>query len=292
MSDTFVGDELASQPASWRSAAALLPSFTDVLPQPGERVAVIGCGTSWFIAMSYAVARESAGLGQTDAFAGSEYPADRRYDRVVTISRSGTTTEIIDLLRALPTQRTVLVTAVPDSPAAADADDVVALPFADERSVVQTRFATTALALLRASLGEDVEALAVQAETALTLPIDDLLDAEQVTFVGRGPAVGLTFEAALKTREAAQFWAESYPAMDYRHGPIAIAQPGRLVWSLGPVPDGLADEVAATGARLVHHDLDPLAGLVVVHRFAVALAERRGLDPDHPRSLTRSVILT
>jgi fructoselysine-6-P-deglycase FrlB-like protein len=157
---------------------------------------------------------------------------------------------------------------------------------------VQTRFATTALALLRASLGDDVEALAVQAETALTLPIDDLLDAEQVTFVGRGAAVGLTFEAALKTREAAQFWAESYPAMDYRHGPIAIAQPGRLVWSLGAVPEGLADEVAATGARLVHHDLDPLAGLVVVHRFAVALAERRGLDPDHPRSLTRSVILT
>ncbi|NII41427.1 fructoselysine-6-P-deglycase FrlB-like protein [Curtobacterium flaccumfaciens] len=292
MSDTFVGDELASQPASWRSAAALLPSFIDVLPQPGERVAVIGCGTSWFIAMSYAVARESAGLGQTDAFAGSEYPADRQYDRVVTISRSGTTTEIIDLLRALPGQRTVLITAVPDSPAAADADDVVALPFADERSVVQTRFATTALALLRASLGDDVEALAVQAETALTLPIDDLLDAEQVTFVGRGAAVGLTFEAALKTREAAQFWAESYPAMDYRHGPIAIAQPGRLVWSLGAVPEGLADEVAATGARLVHHDLDPLAGLVVVHRFAVALAERRGLDPDHPRSLTRSVILT
>ncbi|WIB26398.1 SIS domain-containing protein [Curtobacterium sp. MCSS17_015] len=292
MSDTFVGAELASQPDSWRSAAALLPSFIDVLPQPGERVAVIGCGTSWFIAMSYAVARESAGLGQTDAFAGSEYPAARRYDRVVTISRSGTTTEIIDLLRALPDQRTVLITAVPDSPAAADADDVVALPFADERSVVQTRFATTALALLRASLGDDVEALAAQAETALTLPIDDLLDAEQVTFVGRGAAVGLTSEAALKTREAAQFWAESYPAMDYRHGPIAIAQPGRLVWSLGPVPDGLADEVAATGARLVHHDLDPLAGLVVVHRFAVALAERRGLDPDHPRSLTRSVILT
>ena len=51
-------------------------------------------------------------------------------------------------------------------------------------------------------------------------------------------------------------------------------------------------EVAATGARFVQHDLDPLAGLVVVHRFAVALAEGRGLDPDNPRSLTRSVILT
>jgi fructoselysine-6-P-deglycase FrlB-like protein len=292
MTDTFVSEELASQPETWRAAAALLPSFVDSLPQPGERVAVVGCGTSWFIAMSYAVAREQAGLGVTDAFAGSEYPAGRDYDRVVTISRSGTTTEIVSLLAALPTQRTVLITAVADSPAAAEADDVVALPFADERSVVQTRFATTTLALLRASIGDDVDALATQAETALTLPIDDLLDAEQVSFVGRGAAVGLTFEAALKTREAAQFWAESYPAMDYRHGPIAIAQPGRLVWSLGESPEGLEDEVAATGARFVRHELDPIAGLVVVHRFAVALAERRGLDPDHPRSLTRSVILT
>ncbi|WP_144760944.1 SIS domain-containing protein [Curtobacterium sp. 9128] len=292
MTDTFVSAELTSQPETWRAAAALLPSFGDSLPQPGERVAVVGCGTSWFIAMSYAVAREQAGLGVTDAFAGSEYPTGREYDRVVTISRSGTTTEIISLLSELTTQRTVLITAVPDSPAAAVADAVVALPFADERSVVQTRFATTTLALLRAALGDDVQALAAQAERALALPIDDLLDAEQVTFVGRGAAVGLTAEAALKTREAAQFWAESYPAMDYRHGPIAIAQPGRLVWSLGQAPEGLEDEVAATGARFVHHDLDPIAGLVVVHRFAVALAERRGLDPDHPRSLTRSVILT
>ncbi|QYI96345.1 SIS domain-containing protein [Curtobacterium flaccumfaciens pv. flaccumfaciens] len=292
MTDTFVSAELASQPETWRAAAALLPTFADALPQPGERVAVIGCGTSWFIAMSYAVAREQAGLGVTDAFAGSEYPASREYDRVLMISRSGTTTEIVDLLQALPSQRTVLITAVADSPAAAVADQVVALPFADERSVVQTRFATTTLALLRSSIGDDVDALAAQAETALTVPIDDLLDAEQVSFVGRGAAVGLTFEAALKTREAAQFWAESYPAMDYRHGPIAIAQPGRLVWSLGTAPEGLADEVAATGARFVQHDLDPIAGLVVVHRFAVALAEGRGLDPDNPRSLTRSVILT
>src|SRR5690606_5188899 len=95
-----------------------------------------------------------------------------------------------------------------------------------------------------------------------------------------------------KSREAAQFWAEAYPAMDYRHGPISIAQPGRLVWSLGAAPEGLREEVEATGARFVEHDLDPQAALVVAQRFAVALAERRGLDPDHPRNLSRSVILT
>lgn len=293
MPETFVAAELASQPESWRTAATLVPEAVGVLPQPGERIAVVGCGTSWFIAMSYAVLREQAGLGITDAFAGSEFPGVRDYDRIVAISRSGTTTEIVQLLEAVgDSVTTVLITAVDDSPATVPAAHVIALPFADERSVVQTRFATTTLALLRGSLGHDVEALAVEAERALQIPIDEYLAADQVSFIGLGHAVGLTFEAALKTREAAQFWAESYPAMDYRHGPIAIAQPGRLVWSLGPTPAGLPEDVAATGATFVQHDLDPIAGLVVAQRFAVALAEARGLDADHPRSLTRSVILT
>lgn len=291
MTATYVHDEIASQPESWRRAAATLPQVTDLLPRHGERVAVVGCGTSWFVAQAYAVLREEAGHGVTDAFAGSEFPAGRSYDRVLTISRSGTTTEILELLGQLTDVPTVLVTAVDDSPCAAAADATIGLGFADEQSVVQTRFATTALALLRAHLGEDLEPLAVDAEKALAVDVTGLLDLEQVTFLGRGWTVGLAHEAALKTREAAQFWAESYPAMDYRHGPISIAQPGRAVWTLGDVPQGLDADISATGAQHVHHDLDPLAALVVAQRFAVALAEHRGLDPDQPRSLTRAVIL-
>jgi len=37
--------------------------------------------------------------------------------------------------------------------------------------------------------------------------------------------------------------------------------------------------------------LDPLAQLVLAQRLAVAMAERRGLDPDRPRHLARSVII-
>ena len=80
--------------------------------------------------------------------------------------------------------------------------------------------------------------------------------------------------------------------MEYRHGPISIAAPGRAVWPFGPLPPGLADQMRATGATLVDTgDLDPLAALVLAQRFAVAAAEARGLDPDQPRNLTRSVIL-
>lgn len=292
MTQTYVAAEIAAQPESWRTAATIVGSFAGHLPARGERVAVVGCGTSWFIAMSYAVLREQAGHGETDAFAGSEFPGNRTYDRVIAISRSGTTTEIIDLLERLPDTTTTLVTAVADSPAAELADHTIPLDFADERSVVQTKFATTVLALLRAHLGADIDRLARDAERAILEPIDQLLDADQVSFVGRGWAFGLAKEAALKTREAAQFWAEAYPAMDYRHGPIAIAQPGRLVWSIGPAPEGLREEVTATGARFLEFDFDPQATLIVAQRFAVALAEKRGLDPDNPRNLSRSVILT
>jgi fructoselysine-6-P-deglycase FrlB-like protein len=285
-----VSAEIVSQPGSWRRAAGLAREVSDALPRAGERVAVVGCGTSWFMAMAYAALREAAGLGETDAFAASEMPIGRRYDRIVAITRSGTTTEVLRLLER-ESAPTVALTAVADAPVREVATHLIPLDFADERSVVQTRFATTTLALLRASLGHDMDAVAVDAEKALQLPVAGYLTAPQVTFLGRGWTVGLAHEAALKTREAAQFWAEAYPAMDYRHGPIAIAEPGRLVWTFGKPVEGLEDDVAATGASLVAGDLDPLAQLVTAQRFAVALAHRRGLDPDRPRHLSRSVVL-
>lgn len=287
----FVHAEIDSQPATWTRAAESAESFAPLLPARGQKVAVVGCGTSWFIAQSYAVLRERAGHGVTDAFAASEFPGVRDYDLIVALTRSGTTSEIVELIATVGDVPTLVISGVEDSPAVRAATSAIVLDFADERSVVQTRFATTTLIVLRCSLGEDVTAAIEDAERALHTPIHDLVGADQITFIGTGWSVGLAAEAALKAREAAQLWTESYPAMDYRHGPISIAQPGRLVWSFGPTPAGLAEDIAATGARAVEHDLDPLAALIVAQRYAVAEAEARGLNPDQPRSLTRSVIL-
>src|ERR1700722_1232345 len=285
--------EVASQPACWRRAGQLAADFAGVLPARGERVAVAGCGTSWFMAQSYAAAREASGHGETDAFAASEMPLTRRYDRVLVLSRSGTTTEILRVLAELAgTVPTVLITAAPATPAASAAGAVIGLDFADEQSVVQTRFATTELALLLAHLGEDIGPMAEAADRVLASELPaNLLDAAQFTFLGTGWTCGLASEAALKLREAAGLWTESYPAMEYRPGPMAVAGPRRVVWLLSPAPEGLADEIAATGGRAWQSQEPPLAELVRVHRVAAALARARGLDPDRPRNLTRSVIL-
>ncbi|MFD3724144.1 SIS domain-containing protein [Streptomyces sp. NPDC058671] len=300
--------EIASQPDTWLRVRESSARYADVLPRRGERVAVVGCGTSWFMALAYAELRERGGHGETDAFAASEFPHGRHYDRVLAISRSGTTTEVLDLLARLQgTTPTGAITADPETPVMRVADTVAVLDFADEESVVQTRFATTVLALLRAHLETEgalpagvrpLDRAIADVRRALALDLDaDVCAAEQFTFLGTGWSYGLALEAGLKMREAAGAWTEAYPAMEYRHGPISITGPGRVAWVFGPTPSGLADDVARVGGTLVAGSgdesgaLDPLADLVRAQRLAVRLAEAQGFDPDRPRNLTRSVIL-
>ncbi|GAB3563493.1 SIS domain-containing protein [Arthrobacter alkaliphilus] len=298
----FMEEELVSQPETWQRAVEQCEleqaKAGHFLPDDGDRIAVVGCGTSWFMAQSYAAAREAAGKGVTDAFAASEAflnhnSAGRQYDAVIAITRSGTTTEVLELLEALRGKvRTVAVIGDVNSPITALADAVIGLPYADEKSVVQTRFATTALVYLLTSLGIDIGTAIEDARSAVAEPVSqELLDAEQFTFLGTGWTVGLAHEAGLKMREAVQGWTESYPAMEYRHGPISIAAPGRVTWIFGPQPAGLDADMARTGALYVNTGKHPLAELARVHKVTLERARQRSLNPDLPRNLTRSVVL-
>jgi fructoselysine-6-P-deglycase FrlB-like protein len=289
----FVEEEISSQPQCWQGAAALGPELRPVLTSPGDRVAFVGCGTSWFVAQVLAHWREAHGYGESDAYTASELPR-RSWDRVIALTRSGTTTEVVQLLTELHGRiNTTAVVGDVRTPAAERADQFVDLSFADERSVVQTRFATTTLALFRSAYGRPLGPLVEQAAAVLAEPLaDELVSAEQVTFLGRGWTIGIAHEAALKFRETSSSWAESYPAMDYRHGPLAIAGPGRVVWMFGDPPKGLAEEVRATGAMFLASERDPLVELVLAQRVAVARAISLGRNPDEPAHLSRSVVLT
>lgn len=292
---SHIAAELTSQPDVWERVVAAVDDHRAALPGGGERVAVIGCGTSLFMARAYSALREAAGQGETDAFPASEYRFGRTYDRVVAITRSGTTTEVVDVLTGLAAGRPVRTTAITvdgASPAATVSSDVVELRLARERSVVQTRFPTAVLALLRSALGDDLGPVIESARSVLdtALPLTPG-EQHQLTFLGSGWAAAVADEAALKCREAAGAWTESYPAMEYRHGPIAVSGEGTAVWLFGSAPVGLGVDVAAVGARFIDDDLDPMVDLVRAQRFAVALAEHAGRDPDHPRSLAFSVIL-
>jgi fructoselysine-6-P-deglycase FrlB-like protein len=291
---SHLDDEVATQPQDWLDARETAAVHRDLLPRAGERVAVVGCGTSYFMAQSFAALREGSGQGITDAWTPTEARLARGYDRVVAITRSGTTTEVLDLLAEVKgVTPSCVITSSAGTPVL-DLASPILTPQVDEKSVVQTRFATTTLAMLRWHLGQDLAEASAQAQAVLDADESSLgpaVSAEQITFVGRDWSNGIAQEAALKLRESAQLWTEDYSMMEYRHGPVSISAPGRVVWAFGDLVDGFAADVAVTGADLMHAPIDPMADLLRVHRLCVVRARAKGLDPDAPRNLTRSIIL-
>ncbi|WP_028049706.1 SIS domain-containing protein [Cellulomonas sp. URHD0024] len=294
MSSSITAREIASQPSVWARALQEAATAGAIFGRPGESVLVLGCGTSAFVAESIAVLREQAGLGLTDAAYASEWRPGRRYDRVLAISRSGTTSEVLAALELVEQgTRTAAIVGVSDSPVAQRVDEFLLLDYADEHSVVQTRFPTTVLVIARETFGDDTSDLVDAAARALAAPLPVPVDGiDHVVCLGTGWTHGLAQEAALKVREAAQAWSESYPVLDFRHGPIAVAHPGSLVTVFGAADPTLVADIEATGAAVLTSDEDPLIQLLQAQRFAVALAESRGLNPDTPRHLTRSVVLS
>ncbi|MDN4599360.1 SIS domain-containing protein [Leifsonia sp. NPDC014704] len=287
--------ELTSQPEVWAAALQLPTAQLALLPAAGEKALVIGCGTSYYIGDAYAYLRNDAGLGRTRAAIPTELTWVDDDEHIVVISRSGTTADVIDVVRRYgATHRITGILGDVDTPLGELlADRTVHLGFADEKSIVQTRYATTGLTTLRASIGAVPDTLVADGRAALELPLPaDPSDLRHIVFLGHRWSVGLAYEAALKVRESAGFWTESYPVWEYQHGPISCAGQGTLVWALDELPDVVADDIRSTGAEVYVNDLDPQANLVLVHRLALALALHLGRNPDTPPYLNRSVLTT
>lgn len=304
-----------------------------------QRIVLTGAGSSYYIAQVAAAAmRERCGLpavaaplsevllrpaGVFDAAAASERQP------VVAISRSGTTTEAIDVIRQAQGhgRPALAVTCRPDSPMAQGADATLAVPEADERAIVMTRSFNAQLALLM-RLGSVVAATrdgsaqesrfaadleAVPARWAEVDPhIEHALEAalagpSRIVVLGGGAAHGIANEAVLKLTETSQVSASAFHPFEFRHGPISVCEPGVLV--VGVLGDGaeveerrVLEESAALGATTWElgpggpgADLDGIARLpLVLHALqalALGVALQRGRDPEAPRHLSQVVIL-
>jgi glutamine---fructose-6-phosphate transaminase (isomerizing) len=242
------------------------------------------------------------------------------------ISQSGKTPEIRTVLDSYGRAgaRTVAVTNDPESPLARSADFAIALEAGEEQAVPATKTFTAqlaALARVAEGLGpvpwtdDDWE----RVPTAVEELLDDLEPAEraaahldgadELVALGRGYLMPIALEAALKLREAARLRAEGWSAADFRHGPVTVAGAGLPVLAVsaaGPAAadvDELARELSGNGATVLRladdtsadlpypGDLpEPLRALpatIRAQQLALAVARRRGLDPDSPPGLRK-----
>jgi len=296
---THTEREILAHPELWLKTLELAQIMGDSLEELAVRpVSLVRSGSSYYAAQASAFyLSDVAGYIARSIPAGVYRP--RPYETAVFISRTGTTTDVLEaaeLARKAGVPR-VAVTAEPTGPLARLADRVVPLSFVREESNVQTGAVTCVLLFFRAladrKAGKPTSPTLVdELRRALDDPIRDFDGVSHVVLLGSGWRFGLACEAALKAQEMAQLWSERYIPGEYRHGPIVCADASTLVFHFDtqyPRIQELSRAITETGARVLFARYDPLVELVRLQRMFLAIGLQRRLDVDHPRHTTQSV---
>jgi glucosamine--fructose-6-phosphate aminotransferase (isomerizing) len=246
----------------------------------------------------------------------------------VGISQSGESPDLLAVLETANAQGrpTLAITNSPDSPMAALADRHLDLSAGAERAVAATKSYTSqllAVAVLSAAMadrGEPATPLMAVPEAVgrvldraeeIRPAVLALRDETRCVVIGRGYQHATAFEWALKIAELSYLVAQPFSAADFRHGPLAMVEPGLVVLAVatdGPLFDDVADLLTVVrqgGARVVAISdrddcpaddlillpaglpewLTPIPATVAAQVFSYHLTVARGIDPDNPRGL-------
>lgn len=256
----------------------------------------------------------------------SLYGAPLRLDGavVISVSQSGQSPDIVALQGAARAAGAYSIAVVNQegSPLAGGADAVVPLGAGVERSVAATKSCVASAAALAALVAEWAgdaalaaavarlpEALAAAARQDWSAALPAFAPASSAYVVGRGPALPVAAEAALKLKETAVLHAEAFSGAEVMHGPLQLLEPGFpvLAFAQGDASRAAMAEsaarLAAAGGRVFtaspepgatlaaaatgHALLDPLPMLLSFYGFAEALSRARGHDPDRPSHLRK-----
>lgn len=170
---------------------------------------------------------------------------------------------------------------------------------------------------LHAALAEFPETLERCKDVDCTIATRVLAGREHVFVVGRGPALPVAKELALKLEEVSGLPADAQSAAELLHGPISMASPRMVaivlagdrhsresvraatarLYAAGVAVLLLAPESEpADGGEVIHvpeagHELlQPLVSLYAMYPVLAQLARQRGRDPDRPPHLEKTTL--
>lgn len=299
--------EINSQPQLWATALDIFGQAADGLRRfweagKYEQVLFTGCGSTFYLGVIGANLLQAATGTPARANTASElilFPqtnvALKAKTLLVCVSRSGTTRETVEAARLWHAQangQVLVITCQSDSPLAAEADLLIAVDAAQERSRVQTRsFSSMAVIVtaLAALLGErdwhalqalpgSLERLTTAAEP-LVQQLGNDARINQFAFLGSGAQYGLAIEAMLKMTEMSRIFSTGFHILEYLHGPRYAADSNTLV-------------VALVGDNAYAEEIKALKPLAARRARVLALAEEDhgGLaDLDYPLVLASGI---
>jgi glucosamine--fructose-6-phosphate aminotransferase (isomerizing) len=247
---------------------------------------------------------------------------------VVGVSQSGESPDLLGVMEHGKRQGrpTLAITNNPDSPMALLADRHLDIDAGPELAVAATKTYTSqlmAIAALSAALEgssrhhdslRDVSRVvtsALEMSDRIAGAAEGLRHETRCVAIGRGFNHATAFEWALKIAELSYIVAQPFSAADFRHGPLALVEPGLPVLAVatdGPLFGDVADLIETVrhgGARVtaisdrddcpadelivlpggLEEWLTPIPVTVAAQVFTYHLTVARGHDPDNPRAI-------
>jgi glutamine---fructose-6-phosphate transaminase (isomerizing) len=251
--------EILSQPRCWDECFQALGrddwlEQTRKLFAPHSDVLLIGCGSSYYVALAAAASWTALTGSRARAVPASDlllFPklvlSDSSPTQPVLISRSGRSSEVLEAAEYLEKKRnirTLAISCAAQQPLEKISTLTLRLLPADETSTVMTRSFTSmllALQFLAATLSrqsaflESLRKLPTSAQAALDGlqgRVQQFVQANEFAdyvFLGQGPFYGLACESMLKVKEMSRSYAQCFHTLEFRHGPKAIVSPEALV---------------------------------------------------------------
>ncbi|MCQ1851714.1 SIS domain-containing protein [Neorhizobium galegae] len=276
-------------------------------------------------AVELTAGRPVASLGPSLA---SIYGAELKLDggAAIAISQSGKSPDIVAMAEAATRAGavTIALTNTLPSPIASASAYAININAGPELAVAATKSFVNSivagLALLSEWVGDEALKTAIRDlpghfEKAVKLDWSDLAnelgDAESLYMLGRGPALAIASEAALKFKETSNMHAEAYSAAEVLHGPVALVEKRFPVVTFAARDAAeasaieIADSLAAKGAlafatsdkvkdarRLPfvatgHPITDALTLILPFYGFVEAWSRAKGFNPDAPVALKK-----
>ena len=245
---------------------------------------------------------------------------------MLAISQSGMSPDIVALAKAAKSGGARVIAIVNDeaSDLAGMSDICLPIGAGAEKSIAATKtFIASAVAAiavlaewqgdkkLRAAVDQMPQILEKALTADWTAAVSMLTDAGSLYVLGRGPALPMASEAALKFKETAGLHAEAHSGAEVMHGPLSLVRKRFPVLVFSPDDasrpamqeavkrlrqagaDALCveDDPSGVGSlRFVksgHSLTDPISIITSFYLLVEALARARGHDPDNPRNLEK-----
>ena len=353
----FMAKEIAEQPTvvgnaiahylSAEGTALALPATLDF--GDFDRLVMVACGTAFYACLTAKYWFEQIAGLPVEVDIASEFryrePPVPANTAAIFVSQSGETADTLAALRYMAgkARRVLSVVNVPESSIARESDLALPILAGVEIGVASTKAFTcqlTVLALMALKAAEDRGRLApgeIEARLAELRALPGLLnqalgksdeiaaiaeqlsEARDVLFLGRGPMYPLALEGALKLKEISYIHAEGYASGELKHGPIALVDPAVPVVVMAPrdtlfektvsnmeevmarhgkvvlVTDAKGAKAAGEGAwaKVTMPEcpafLAPILYAVPAQLLAYHAAVAKGTDVDQPRNLAKSV---